>query len=407
MVISAFRALLAVTIILSAEASTATCEHSFKLAESSNKKNSTEKSIQFLRITDTSHLRIEVYRLGNLEVAVHRVEVIPVSMEELVRGKTNTNQAVPPLEAAEAKRIFTNIKDESVDLAIGQYRLRRGWKEPFFTELREAADSYLAWSTYISVRDKALPDSPLIGVLRFISAPYTFVKRKSDGVTWVGDYNVDPFQIINAKQDQPIIDSILPMEKILGIRLPRPARESSYSFRGRDGEVYSIGIGVLEEPGNLVVLKESEHSQTALAILGAESYLYFQRPTQAVSGVNSFDSIKQPTVFTYGNRASRMMYDSLGYQPFSAFSLDSDQLKYPGYQVLAISKNDALKTFINSVESRGVDLKLHRYLKEKIDDFRDNSVYPYFIWEPENGRSLPGPRLSDYISTGRPGESFQ
>ncbi|MFN7906001.1 MAG: hypothetical protein ACK5P5_12540, partial [Pseudobdellovibrionaceae bacterium] len=146
---------------------------------------------------------------------------------------------------------------KAVELAIENYRQRRGWTEELYQKLRKIVSTDMHRSIYYKVTDASQSGNPVVGSLRLIAAPYVVIKSSVSGehvVSFEGLTNfIRNFEFAGletlAKRFPPMQ---LPMEHILGIQLPRESQGVGYSARTQN-ETFTFTLGMIIEPGNFVV----------------------------------------------------------------------------------------------------------------------------------------------------------
>jgi hypothetical protein len=332
-------------------------------------------------ISSKLNLRVETYRLGEYEVVGYYPELINETPRHWTPDSVLVNKSLDSAAVQNFKKTVT----EAFEFAAENYKSRRDFE--FIDQLKRSASENASWSSYVVVRHLGLPGSPVVGTIRFIAAPYIFVKELKSSKVWVGDLDIDPFSLISRKNSFDLVKSLLPMEKLLGVTLPRPAAGQGVRYTDSSGNSYLLGSGVLIEPGNFAVSKGSFDRRVVLSLLSAEFYLYLFRQTSAQASVVPMLNHQQTTIYTYGDIISQRMYQSISFKNIPDIVLQDPYFLEKNYKVLATSPAEISDAFLLSPLSRNLPESLIQDLKNAADEFIQESLSEFFAWMPAHARS--------------------
>lgn len=393
-----FLALIAVATVDAQGRGGGSCVGVHRSVVSRNSTDSTIRQQTIYRMGQNTILRHESYRFEDYQVDIYHPETVG---DHFHQQSTKQFSGTGP-ESAEPQHsglaLFESVINSSVNLAVKSYIDRRNWSENFVEQLKDIAHKYASWSTYVTVKDLQTEGQPVVGTIRFISAPYTFAQNVRTGQVLVGNYDRAPETLVARPETGSLKKSLLPMEEILGIQLDRPAVNSPWTFTLNNGDPHRIGAGVMTEPGNFVITKGLHDSQLVLSLLAAECYTYLFRQAPGMTSLIPGWAGSAPTLVTYGDPLSQRMYRSISFHALENIQLGPEHIS-SNYRVLATNPSAFAAAFVNSPVNRKLVTTHIAQLKAEADQVIEHDLFPFEAWNSESSRFSP--RLSTKDLKGR------
>ena len=285
----------------------------------------------FPQFDDFLEVEISTFHVGDYITEV----AIPVFVRNFAGGDAvTTRQAL----AAQGRTQYLSYVLERLEFGI-RFSDTRGWPEGFAELRRQVARDYLNRSIYYTVRKRTpLTNEPgeIVGTYRDVFAPYStrylqrfshvHIEQGSHGDIYKSFFFCPWRELRYSVGQGPALD--LPMERLLGITLPRPIIYASYnsdldtsrplreymddiSFTGYSRYFRVEGEGLLMEPGNFAI--DHAHNKPAFGQILVQLLNAARYPMERARLDPS-----EIRYYTYGNRTSLRQYGRMGFKTVPA-----------------------------------------------------------------------------------------
>lgn len=267
--------------------------------------------------------------------------------------------------------LYRNVLAATAEEAVSWERGRRDFTEGQLSALSSEPIQLEGRFTHFL----AVEDGRLIGALRLNSAPYNYVVNLETGEARFGDSEL-PAPSLALADRAPPLTSVLLMERILGVQLPRPTPPSPWRFRDERGRSWQFGSFALTEPGAYFVDPDVRNRGEILAVFAYQYWMYLYRG----------DGVRYPMMdpnaqshFTWAtNRLGARLHAFNSFTPFTAGPTPR------GGEIILGTSSDAIEGRILSPLG---DRRLPRELMEALR-WRGLSeiseMFPRFAWTLES-----------------------
>ena len=365
-----FFSLVSLADALAAKQTAACTEFSFSLPATRGISTQTH----LVRADPTTVLRFERLDLGayasvsGRDYFVIRAESLPDADESILR-ESGTGLAVHDDPSAVA--LYRTVVQASINQVISAERQRREFSEDQLVQLADGAREHEGRTTYVIT----VEDGKIIGSLRFISAPYIYAINRRTREIRMGNPEHSIVALVQALPP-PILTSLLLMERILNIQLPRPTFATTVQLRDESGEEWELGSNSLTEPGSLFIEPQAANRAELLAVFAYQYVLYLYRNDPGPPPIEGQNAI---THFTWAEGDVGLRLHSLnGFHALADQPAVSD-----GVIVLGASSRHLEEKFFSDRSDKRLPKELLERLKAAATDAIAAS-YPRFAWTLES-----------------------